>query len=233
MKPLYSALLSLQELDDRIAAAEARLMEFEPQLREVEAPLVALRAEVEGAGGRLDELRGQVQRLEEAGEQKRQRLRQYEERLRVRNTREEASARIELDLIRRAVQADEQEAAQTRDQATRTDLRLDELTKQLERKQEELAPQIGEISAKRDELASEIDALREQRTQQAKEIEAQALRLYERVRSGRSRRGLAPLTDEGACGNCYNVLPVQEQVQIRSGSALHRCEACGVILYTA
>lgn len=231
MQTLYASLLALQELDNRIAEAEARLLEFDPLLREAEAPLVALRGEVEGAGTKLDELRRQVQRLDEAGEQKRQRLTQYEERLRVRNTREEASARIELDLIRRAVQADEREAAETREQATRTDLRLDELAKQLAKREQELAPELGDIRAKRAEVEQEIALLREQRDDEAKNVDANALRVYERVRSGRSRRGLAPLTDEGACGSCFNVLPVQEQAVIRSGDTLHRCEACGVILY--
>jgi predicted nucleic acid-binding Zn-ribbon protein len=41
------------------------------------------------------------------------------------------------------------------------------------------------------------------------------------------------MTPEGACGHCFNTLPLQEQSEIRSGSTLHRCEACGVILYAA
>jgi hypothetical protein len=50
---------------------------------------------------------------------------------------------------------------------------------------------------------------------------------------GKSRLSLAPLTDEGACGNCFNILPVQEQAEVRRGESLHRCEGCGVILYAA
>jgi predicted nucleic acid-binding Zn-ribbon protein len=42
---------------------------------------------------------------------------------------------------------------------------------------------------------------------------------------------VAPLTDEGACGHCFNILPLQEQSEIRRGDKLRRCEACGVILY--
>jgi predicted nucleic acid-binding Zn-ribbon protein len=42
---------------------------------------------------------------------------------------------------------------------------------------------------------------------------------------------VAPLKDEGACGHCFNILPLQEQAEIRRGDTLRRCEACGVILY--
>jgi uncharacterized protein len=231
MHPTHEALLALQELDDEIARAEARLADFEPQLREVDAPVTALAGDVEAARTRLAELRAQVQRLEQAGEQKRERLKQYEERLRVRNTREEAAARIELDLVRRAVEADEREALENREQATRTDLKLDELEKQLERKRTELAPQRGELEAQRAQAEATLNELRSRRSDAASRVEPQALRLYERIRSGRSKRVLAPLTDEGACGHCFNLLPVQEQAQIRGGAALYRCEACGVILY--
>ena len=57
------------------------------------------------------------------------------------------------------------------------------------------------------------------------------MRLYERVRGGRSAMALAPMTAEGACGACFNILPLQEQSEVKAGGALRRCEGCGVILY--
>jgi len=41
---------------------------------------------------------------------------------------------------------------------------------------------------------------------------------------------VATLTEDGACGACYGMVPLQLQNEIRRGSALLRCEACGVIL---
>jgi predicted nucleic acid-binding Zn-ribbon protein len=55
--------------------------------------------------------------------------------------------------------------------------------------------------------------------------------MYERVRGGRTRLVVAPLTAEGACGNCFNILPIQQQSEIRRVDSLIRCEQCGVILY--
>jgi predicted nucleic acid-binding Zn-ribbon protein len=57
------------------------------------------------------------------------------------------------------------------------------------------------------------------------------LRLYERVRAGRTNTVLAAVTQDGACGHCFNMIPIQEQAEIRRGETLGRCEACGVILY--
>jgi predicted nucleic acid-binding Zn-ribbon protein len=35
---------------------------------------------------------------------------------------------------------------------------------------------------------------------------------------------------DGACGNCFSVIPLQLQNEVRRGGAMVRCEACGVIL---
>jgi uncharacterized protein len=139
--------------------------------------------------------------------------------------------RAEIDLVARALDADETDLRQQSEQATRTDLKLDDLQRQADRVRAEIAARRDELIAGRTEAEAELALLRERRENQAVRVDPQSLRLYERVRGGRSRLALAPLTPEGACGNCFNVLPVQEQTEIRRGETLHRCEGCGVILY--
>ena len=232
MDDLRTALLTLQDLDQEIARALAKLQEFEPQLETVEEPLTALQHEIDTLRTRLAELRHEARRLERGAEQKRDRLRAYEERLvRVRNAREEAAARTEMDLVRRATEADETEALETMEQATRTDLKLDELERNLEKLKTELAPKREALARARTEAELAVKLLRDRRENHAIRLDQASLRLYERVRSGRARRVLAPMTPEGACGNCFNVLPLQEQSEILRGDTLKRCEGCGVILY--
>lgn len=234
MDELQAKLLELQQLDQEIEAAEARLAEFEPRLQTLGQPVSALEREVEDASARLHTLQTDARRLEKAANDKRDRLRAYEERLqRVRTQREEGAARTEMDLIRRAVEADEQEALQTMEQATRTDLKVDDLLKRLETQRAALEPAREEMELERQAAADEAAVLRERRANLAGRIEQRPLRLYERVRGGRAAVVLAPLTEEGACGHCFNILPVQEQSQVRGGGELNRCEACGVILYAA
>ncbi|HSJ14038.1 MAG TPA: C4-type zinc ribbon domain-containing protein [Longimicrobiales bacterium] len=234
MEALHQSLLALQELDQEITRTEQKLSEFEPQLAELDAPVETLTREVEGTRTRLAELRQDLARLEKAGEQKRARLQQYEERLmRVRNAREEAAARTEMDLVRRAVDADVAEARQVAEQVTRTDLKLDELEKQLAKLRQEATPRREELLVVRRQIEEELAVVRDRRENHAVRLDAASRRLYERMRSGRSRVVLAPLTDEGACGACFNMLPLQEQSEVRRGQTLRRCEGCGVILYVA
>jgi len=234
MKELRSSLLVLQTLDAEIERAIAILADFEPRLLALDEPLRALEQELETATTRLAEMRTSARRLEQAAEQKRDRLRTYEARMeRVRNMREESAARAEMDLIRRATEADETEALEMMEQATRTDLKLDDLTRQIALKQADIAPRREALLAEREQARETLDTLKDRRNNQALRLEPQALRLYERVRSGRTRTAVAPLTSEGACGNCYNILPIQQQAEIRREDRLVRCEQCGVILYPA
>lgn len=232
MEDLKTALLTLQGLDSEIAQARTKLTEFEPMLEEVDQPVTALEREIELTRTRLEDLRRETKRLESAAGQKRETLKKYEDRLsRVRNIREEAAARAEMDLVRRAADADDSEALELMEQATRTDLRLDDLERNLVKLRSETEPRRAELLTAKAEAEDQLAVLQDKRENHAVRLEGEALRLYERVRRGRASMVVAPLTDEGACGHCFNILPLQEQAEIRRGDRLRRCEACGVILY--
>lgn len=232
MEETYEALLDLQELDKRMADARAKVREFEPELEELEAPLAELEQQVTAVRGRLDEMKAEERRLERSADDKRAKLEKYEARLeRVRSQREEAAARTEIDLISKAVEADEEDALGLMDQIRRTELKLDELETQLEALREETAPKREALMSERNEAADQLDILKDKRENKLIRLDDSAARLYERIRGGKTDVALAKLTPDGACGNCFSVIPLQEQNEIRRREALHRCEACGVILF--
>jgi uncharacterized protein len=232
MQELHAALLALQEMDEEIARLQVRVDEFGPQLEELEAPVAAAHRELDATREKLVDLRADVERIERNAGQKRDRLRSYEERLgRARHAREEAAIRAEMDLVGRALDADEADIKHSSEQATRTDLKIDDVQRQLGRLEAGIAERRAELLGARAEVETRLAQLRDKRENQALRLDQQSRRLYERVRGGRSRTVLAPLTEEGACGSCFNVLPVQQQSEVRRGERLHRCEGCGVILY--
>lgn len=232
MNELYSSLLELQTIDREIAQAEADLQKLDPQIQEAEAPLRGLQQEIDSLRSRLVDMRAQTSKLEVAASNKRDRLKQYETRLeRVRNAREEAAARTEMDLVKRAIDADEDEALELLEQSRRTDLKADDLDKHLGKLRGEVEPKKQELLEARQRARDFFERLRAQRSGHAQHMDQNALRLYERVRGTRGRAALAPLASDGACGNCFNIIPVQEQSEVRRATILKRCEACGVILY--
>ena len=232
MNELYTSLLELQTIDREIVQAETDLQKIDPQLQEIEAPVRGLQQEIEQLRSRLVEMRNQSSKLELAANNKRERLKVYETRLeRIRNAREEAAARTEMDLVKRAIDADEQEALDLMEQTRRSDLKADDLDKQLTRLRGEVEPRKQELAQTSQRASDNLSQLRNRRTTHIQQMDQTAVRLYERVRGNRGRAALAPLKADGACGNCFNIIPVQEQSEVRRAAGLHRCEACGVILY--
>lgn len=234
MNELYSSLLQLQELDQEIAAAEGKVAAYTPKLEEMRGPVAGLEKELKGASAKLDELRAQQKKLELGAENKREKLRMYQERVeKSRSIRDEAATRTEMDLIRRAVEAEVAEAADTTEQVKRADVKMDDLRKALAKANDDVSPRVAELEAERSQAEAELQALLDKRATVTGQMDKASLRLYERVRSGKRKQAIAQLTPDGACSVCYNVLPMQEQAEIRQGTSLRRCEACGVILYSA
>ncbi|HUG41953.1 MAG TPA: C4-type zinc ribbon domain-containing protein [Longimicrobiales bacterium] len=232
MQETYEALLELQDLDEQMRQAKEKVRRFEPELEELDAPLRQAEQELDAARKRLDELKTESRRLERAAADKQAHLGKYEGHLeRARNAREEAAARTEIDLIRKALEADEDDALGLMEQVTRTELKVEELEKKLEAVHAEMDPRREELLAARDDAAEQLDVLEDQRRNKLVRLTGDAARLYERIRGGKTRVALATLTPDGACGHCFSMVPIQEQNEIRRKKALHRCEACGVILY--
>lgn len=232
MEETYQALLDLQDLDEQLSQAKDQVEHFEPQLEEIEAPVEAAQSDVDSVRKRLDEMKVEARRLERSADDKRAQMAKYQARLeRVRNAREEAAARAEIDLISKAVEADESDYVGLTDQIKRTELKLDEMEQKLEALREEAAPRRQELMDRKEEAESQLDVLAEQRKNKLIRLNDPAAKLYERIRGGKTRVALAEMTADGACGHCFNMIPIQEQNEIRRKEALHRCEACGVILY--
>ena len=232
MKEVYDSLLELQELDREIAKAKRRVTEVEAELEQAVRPVVELEKEVGALRTDLEETRAKVGKLERAASQKRDRLRQYEERMtRVRNEREEAAVQTEVDLVRKAAETDETEALQMMDQTTRKEIKASELDTRLEATRAEIAPQEKELTGKRDEAAAELKELQDRRTARIDQLDPTAREAYRRAMGGKKGHVVAALTADGACGNCFSMLPLQKQSEVRAATRIVRCEFCGVILH--
>lgn len=226
-----SALKELQRIDQEIQEAKEQVAAFEPQLAEVEEPAMALESEVTTTRGRLQEMRLEERRLEVTSQEKRTRTKKLEERLtQVRNVREEAAVSAELEMVRQALDSDEQEALSLLDQIRKLELRLEEQESALTQARADVEPRREELLAQREEVRSALETAQQQRSDFAHSVDPRELKIYESIRGGGRRRAVASMTPDGACGHCFGMVPLQVQNEIRHGASLIRCEACGVIL---
>jgi predicted nucleic acid-binding Zn-ribbon protein len=229
-----TALKRLQKLDLQIQEARQRIHDFDPRFEEVEEPALVLESELTASRTRLKEMTLEERRLELGVEEKRERQRRLEERLTsVRNLREEAAVSAELEMIRRALQQDEQEALTLMDQMRKVEERLAELEVTFAEATELVEPKKQDLLAERAEARRHLESLEVERDGFASGMSAEELRIYEAIRAGGRRIAVAELTADGACGNCFGIVPLQVQNEILHGDALLRCEGCGVILAAA
>lgn len=224
-------LKELQRLDLRIVEAKKRIVDFEPLLDEVEKPALTLESDLGATRTRVQEMRLEERRLELASEEKRTRRVKLEERLSsVRNLREEAAVSAELEMVKRAVQNDEQEALGLLDQLRKAEERAAELEAAYRAASDLVEPQKKGLLEGREQARKELQSLEAERAEFAKSMNVGELRTYDAIRAGGRTIAVADLTEDGACGHCYGIVPLQIQNEVRHGTSLIRCEACGVIL---
>ena len=226
-----TSLKELQNLDQEIAAARSATQSFDPLLEEVDAPVLRLEQEVQALEKRLTEIRLEENRIELTIEERRVRVAKLQERMEaVRNVREEAAVHAELEMVRRALDSEEQEALNLLDQIKRLEERYKEQEGAYREALAEVEPHREELVHEQQAAESKLEALQAEREAFAAEIDPGERRIYDSIMAGAGEVALAELTHDGACGNCYNMVPLQVQNQIRHADTMIRCEGCGVIL---
>jgi len=225
------SLRELQEVDLQIERLKRKIAEYEPMLEEVEAPALALEQEVDTLKGRLREMKVEERRLEHSADDRRSRVRTVQDRVKsVRNLREEAAVQAEMDLLKTALEGDEQEALTLLDQIRKMEDRLEEQEDALEEARAAVEPRRLQLLEDQKAAGEELSALQGRRQEYTEKVPGKDLQNYERIRSGGRTVAVAQLTPDGACGNCFGMVPIQLQNEIRKGLASITCEACGVLL---
>lgn len=226
-----TALKELQKLDIRIQEARQAIREFDPMFAEAEEPALVLESELDTARKRATEMKLEEARLELSSTDKGERLRRLEERLTgVRNLREEAAVSAELEMVRRSLESDEGETLNLIDSVRKGEDRVIDLEAALAEAMGICEPRKAELIAERDAAKAGLLSMQSERDAFTDGMEPGELRIYDAIRGDGRRAALAELTQDGACGHCFGIVPLQHQNDIRHGETLIRCEACGVIL---
>jgi len=106
----------------------------------------------------------------------------------------------------------------------------DAVESDLEVYKKELEVKVNELDEIIAETTKEEKQLEEKARDYQKYIDERLLLAYSRIRKN-AKNGLAVVTIErGACGGCYNKIPPQRQLDIRTQKKVIVCEYCGRIL---
>lgn len=202
--------LEVQDLEDEIAGLETRLENLRNDIKEADSSVSTKKQEIKKA----DEL-----------------IKKYTEQLdNVRNNREYDALTKEIEFQKLEIELQQKRIREAQKNKADKELNLEISSKQYDEKKADLAAKKAELDDIVAETHKEEEALEAKSAYLAEKIEERLLTAYKRIRSN-ARNGLAVVTvDRDACGGCFNHIPPQRQLDIRSRKKIIVCEYCGRIL---
>ena len=202
--------LEVQDLEDEVAGLSTRIEKIQNEIAELKANVVNKKIEIEAAKVSVEKYKSQQENVRNN--------REYDV-----LTKEIEFQTLEIELcekrIREALAA---EKAKNEEIARSTEL-LEERQKDLEAKKAELVEIVSETKQEEEKLREKAKVLETT-------IEARLLQAFKRIRKN-SRNGLGVVyVQRDACGGCFNKIPPQKQLDIRSRKKIIVCEYCGRIM---
>lgn len=202
--------LEVQDLEDEIAGLETRMQNYHDEIKMLDTAVQNKKTEIVNA----NEL-----------------IKKYtEQQNNVRNNREFDSLSKEIEFQKLEIELCEKRIREFTSQSNEKKSSIDQAKKLLDER-------IGDLNNKKKELEDIIaDTQKEETALENKAsdiehmIEPRLLNAYKRIR-GNARNGLAVVTvQRDACGGCFNKIPPQRQLDIKSRKKIIVCEYCGRIL---
>ena len=202
--------LEVQDLEDEIAGLETRIENLKVELGELDKTAATRKTDIKKA--------------EEA-------IKKYSEQLdNVRNNREYDALSKEIEFQKLEIELQEKRIREAQKAKAEKEALMEESKKRYEDKVSDLEAKKGELNDIINETHKDEESLQTKSEELAATIDERLLTAYRRIRSN-ARNGLAVVTvDRDACGGCFNKIPPQRQLDIRSRKKIIVCEYCGRIL---
>ncbi|MFL5511277.1 MAG: zinc ribbon domain-containing protein [Gemmatimonadales bacterium] len=224
-------LLELQAKDAVLSDAEQRLAALNQNAAALDQALQRARESLEAAQKALaegrrrrDEMEAKIESYRLLQDRRKQRLEQ------VKNAKEASAVMAELDLARAVMAKEESDWVRTADGVVQLEIRVQTEETNLKTIESSQAEERALLGQRRDALEVERAAALREREASAATIERPLSIRYDRLRRSRSNDVVLPLVC-GACGGCHTAVPLNRRSQIKAGSVIDGCEACGAILY--
>ena len=202
--------LEVQDLEDEIAGLETRIENLKVELGELDKT---------SSTRKMD-----IKKAEEA-------IKKYSEQLdNVRNNREYDALSKEIEFQKLEIELQEKRIREAQKAKAEKEALMEDSKKRYEDKVSDLEAKKGELNDIINETHKDEESLQIKSEELAATIDERLLTAYRRIRSN-ARNGLAVVTvDRDACGGCFNKIPPQRQLDIRSRKKIIVCEYCGRIL---
>jgi len=231
MHPDLERLLELQAKDLVLLDSDVRLKALDEELAALDGAKTRAGEAAATAERRLADLVKKREELEKVIEA--QRAQQERRRARieqVRTAREVQALMTEMDQARSVVARSESEWVKSAELVQQQESAVTEAKAQLAALEGDQTGERARLADARAALEQERELARLDRESTAASVERALRARYDRLWTARLAVVVVPLRGD-ACGACYTAVPRNRRSQIRAGTHIEGCEACGVILY--
>ncbi len=202
--------LEVQDLEDEIAGLETRLEKYNEEVKSLESNIAGKKTEISHAQGLIDKYKDQQSN--------------------VRNNREYDSLSKEIEYQTLEIELCEKRIREFTQQIKDKSVVIDESKNVLDERAKDLEAKKSELDEIVDDTRKEEDELSKTGKSLESKIEERLLTAYKKIRKN-ARNGLSVVSVErDACGGCFNKIPPQRQLDIKSRKKIIVCEYCGRIL---
>jgi len=202
--------LEVQDLEDELAGLQTRISNFEEEINNLDQSVAKKKNDIVEAQALIKKYQDQQ--------------------MNVRNNREFDSLSkeiefqtLEIELCEKRIKEFSFQLKERKEQLEESKSLLEERKGDLETKKEELDTIVSENQKEEEALITRSEEFQNK-------IESRLYSAYKRIRKN-ARNGLAVVpVERDACGGCFNKIPPQRQLDIKSRKKIIVCEYCGRIL---
>jgi predicted nucleic acid-binding Zn-ribbon protein len=202
--------LEVQDLEDEIAGLNTRIDKIKVEIEDLKKAVAGKKVEIERGQASIEKYKGQLDN--------------------VRNNREYDFLNkeiefqtLEVELCNKKIREFNEDQEAKEKEVADSQLLLEDREKAVAEKRDELDEIVSETRQQEEKLRDDVKELETK-------IEPRLLQSFKRIRKN-SRNGLGIVyVQRDACGGCFNKIPPQRQLDIRSRKKVIVCEYCGRIL---
>jgi predicted nucleic acid-binding Zn-ribbon protein len=202
--------LEVQDLEDEVEGLETRIKNFENEIH-------ALQEAISKKNNEIVTSKGLIKKYQEQQNN-------------VRNNREFDSISKEIEFQTLEIELSEKRKKEFTQQVDEKKSLISESQKQLDERKGDLQNKKAELEEIITDTKKEEENLLKRSADIQKSVEQRLVVAYQKIRTN-ARNGLAVVSvQRDACGGCFNKIPPQRQLDIRSHKKIIVCEYCGRIL---
>jgi predicted nucleic acid-binding Zn-ribbon protein len=202
--------MEVKDLEDEIAGLETRLQKYNDEIASMKQFIVERKAFIKESNALKAKYEAQL--------------------MNVKNSREYDALSKEIEIQGLEVQLAEKKIKEANAQIEFKSNEHASVTFELEGRMKDLQIKKTELDSIIAETEKEEKELQDRSDEAAQLVDDRLVTAYKRIRRN-ARNGLAVvMVERGSCGGCFNSIPPQRQMDIRTRRKIIVCEHCGRIL---